>query len=164
MLTFGSTFSIPPWRLIALLVFWRLWQVWSILMLWSLLARSLSSWWRQFRLTPSWWFTCSRVLFIWSWQDLILSTSLISEFSTPSLTMSMPFRPSLKTASASNTYIIQITYDKCILNWLSLGLQFLQELSPNFSLLTQVGGFHSHFVLALTEVMSARMSMDYLAF
>ena len=96
MLTFGSTFSIPPWRLIALLVFWRLWQVWSMLMLWSLLARSLSSWCLVFRFTPSWWFTCSKVRFILSWQDLMLSTSLIREFSTPSLTISIPFLPSLR--------------------------------------------------------------------
>ena len=47
-------------------------------------------------LVPSCWLTCSRVLFILSWHPLMLSTSLINEFSTPSFTISMPLRPSLK--------------------------------------------------------------------
>ena len=61
----------------------------------SLLARSLSIWCLVFLFTPSWWFTCSRVLFILSWQDFMLSTSLMRLFSTPSLTKSIPFLPSL---------------------------------------------------------------------
>ena len=196
---------MPPWRLMALLVFMRLWQVWSMLMLWSLFAWSRSSWWRAFLvvkaavkqeiekdinifrdffflianfnslkeilvtasnwflyniisyylykniqnmltqiynlllskqwknkvglenhysrvkalneyvnckelsnsmyftiwtdlLTPSWWLTCSRVRFILLWQFLMLSTSRIKEFSTPSFTTSIPFRPSLNNA------------------------------------------------------------------
>ena len=60
-------------------------------MAWSLLARSLSSWCLEFLFTPSWWLTCSRVFLILSWQDLMVSTSLIRLFSGLSFTKSIPF-------------------------------------------------------------------------
>ena len=90
---------MPPCRLIALLLFCNCWTVWSMLMLWSLLAKSLSSWFLQFLLTPSWWLTDCKVLVIFAWQALMQSTSLISEFSTTSPTRSISFLPSLKVSS-----------------------------------------------------------------
>merc|ERR1719483_1388116 len=91
MLTFASTFSMPPWRLIDRLLFCNFCTVLSMLMLWSLFARSLSSWFLQFLLTPSWLLTDCKVLVIFAWQALMPSTSLIREFSTPSPTRSISF-------------------------------------------------------------------------
>ncbi len=99
--------------------------------------------------------TCSKVRRILSWQDLIWSTSRMSEFSGWSLTRSIPLRPSLKNELPNILFLLlfynNITYDRCTQRSRALVLRFRRVPSPNSSSSPWDDVFHSSFSPVLPE-------------